>query len=286
MKKKLGIVLIILITILCIFLGIRTREKNGIVVTQLETNSDESLSYMLETSKNNIIMIDGGNYYDSEHLEKVLLEKGGVVDQWFITIAHPENFGAMQRILENGKIQINHIYISFNGADWYDEYEKDRYPQIAQFLDLIYSEEIIKKVYNVPLKYELLVDNLYITVLNTCNTELSGDYAGFNQSMVIKVDNTYKSMIFMGNIANEAAQKFRDNNLDEIDCEAVQISNNKQQNVDDKIYTEMTPKYIFIPVSKNADRTEADDYMEHLKKILNIEESYISADGDVTAKIW
>lgn len=288
MKKKISILLIILVTIACIYSGIRTREKNGIVVTQIQTQNSEALSYMLQTSKNNIIMIDGGSQQDSEHLEKILQDKGGSVEAWFITRAHPESFGAMKRILENEKIQVNHIYISFNEASWYCENESEKYSEIAEFLDFIYREDNIKKVYNVPLRYELLVDNLYFTVLNVANPALTGEFASWNQSMILKVNNTYKSMIFMGNIGQEGAKHFKDNNLDEIACDAVQIPNNGAS-IDNEIYQKMMPMYLFMPIPQKSDNEgieKAKNLENHLKNSLKIKQSYVGSAGDVTVKIW
>lgn len=244
MKSKLKILLIIFVTLGCIYLGFQTRKNKAINVTGIQTTKNSSLSYMLKTDKNNIVMIDGGSYEDSEYLENILLSNGGIVESWYITLAHSENFGALQRILENGKIQINHIYISFNSLEWYSIYEPERYDEISEFFDLIYSSEYSTVLGDVPNKFESIIDNLYITVLNIKNPELIDEYAGFNQSMVIKVSNTYKSIIFMGNIANEAAKKFKDNNLDEIDCDVVQISNNLTVNAQDEIYKLMTPENI------------------------------------------
>ncbi len=282
MKKKIGMILLIIVTISCIYLGVRTREKNGIMVTQIQTTSPIGLSYMLKSCENKIVMIDGGNAEDSKHLEEILQENGGVVESWFITRANPQNFGAMKQILENGKIQIQQIFISFNEASWYARLEQEIYPEIAEFLDLIYSENIIKKVYDVPLRHEVLVDNLHIRVLNVKNPEWNDGYATYNQSMVLKVSNTYKSMIFMGNLAQEGGQKFRDNNLDEINCDAVQVSNNGVQKVDDEVYQKMTPQYVFIPKSNQENQT----YQNHLEQFLKPEATYISSNGDTTVKIW
>lgn len=288
MKKKISILLIIVVTIACIYLGIQTREKNGMVITQIQTQEPEALSYMLQTSKNNIIMIDGGSQQDSQILEKILQDKGGNVEAWFITRAHPESFGAMKSILENGKIQVNHIYISFNDASWYSENEPEKYSEIAEFLDFIYREDNIKKVYNVPLRYELLVDNLYFTILNVANPTLTGEFASWNQSMIVKVTNTYKSMIFMGNIAQEGAKHFQDNNLDEIACDAVQIPNNGVS-IDQEIYQKMKPTYIFMPIPKNRNNTvieKAKSLENYFKNDLKIKESYVTSEEDVTVKIW
>ena len=150
---------------------------------------------------------------------------------------------------------------------------------IVEFMDLIYSSENMNKVQDIPNRFEIKIDNLYLTALNVKNPDLNGDYAGFNQSMVIKVNNTYKSIIFMGNIANQAAQKFKDNNLDEIDCDAVQISNNGAQHVNNEIYKKMTPEYLFMPASNK-------NYVDELKNILELEESNIFEGKNTEIKIW
>ena len=286
MKKKISIGLIIIVTIACIFSGIQTRKQNGFHVTQIQTNLPESLSYLIETPNHTNLMIDGGAYEDSEMLEEILIQKGGIVDSWFITIAHSQNFGALQKIIENGKVQINHIYISFNSREWYQTYEPDRYPEIAQFLDLMYSQSMLGKVQEIPNRFVTLIDNLYITALNVKNPEMNQTYAGFNQSMVIKVNNTYKSMIFMGNIAQTAAEQFRENNIDEIDCDAVQISNNEQQNISDEIYQKMTPDYLFMSVPKNGEQEEAKKYLEKIKQKVKAKQTYLSSNEPVTIKIW
>ena len=283
MKKKIGIILIILVKIGCCYLGFHTREQKAIKVTQIQTKQEESLSYLLETDKGNLIMIDGGSEADSEHLEELLLSKGGKVKAWYITVAHSQNFGALQSIIENGNIEIENIFMSFGSGEWYQEYEPDRYQAIDEFLSVV--NEKGQAIAGVPDRYEVLFDNLYVTVLNVSNEELNGEYAGFNQSMVIKVNNTYKSIIFMGDIADIAAEKFKDNNLDEIDCDAVQISNNDDQFVNDEVYQKMTPKYLFITIPENSDKEHARSYIETLKNKLNCENYYDSALGDVTVTI-
>lgn len=283
MKRKIQIAFLIFITIACIALGIYTRSQSGMLVTQIATTSEESLSYLVESKPNNLIMIDGGSYEDSQHLEQILMEKGGIVNGWFITTLHEQNFGALEKIIENDKIKVQNIYMTSNTRDWYETYEPERYAQTANFLNLLAEKSL--PVTGVPNRYEILVDNLYITVLNIANPEFTGNYAGFNQSMVIKINNTYKSMIFMGNIADEAAETFKDNNLDEIDCDAVQISNNGVQFVKDEIYQKMTPQYLFMPIPKNSNQEASMKYIQNLQKLLKSEEIYLSNHGDITVKI-
>lgn len=284
MKRKLGIFVIIIFTIFCVYLGIRTRKVNAINVTQIQTQSKESLSYMLKTKNNYIIMIDGGNYEDSEHLEDVLMQNGGVVSHWYITLAHNQNFGALQKIIEKGNIKVENIYISFNEMEWYQKYESDRVLSILEFLSVM--DEKKQNYAEIPANYEIQFDDWYISILNWKNPDFNGDYAGFNQSMIIKVNNMYRSIIFMGNSANQAGKFFKDNHLDEIDCDAVQVSNNGAQFIDNEVYQQMKPKYLLMSVPNGSNTDEAKNYISNLKNILNSEEVYLSNEEDKTLVIW
>lgn len=284
MKRKIGIVAIIIFTILCVYLGIKTRKLNAINVTQIQTKDQEALSYMLKTKNNYIVMIDGGNYEDSEHLEEVLMQNGGVVSHWYITLAHNQNFGALQKIIEKGNVQVDNVYISFNEMDWYQKYESDRVLPILEFLSVM--DEHNQNYAEIPANYEIQFDDWYISILNWKNPEFNQEYAGFNQSMIIKVNNMYRSVIFMGNSADKAAQFFKDNHLDEISCDAVQISNNGAQFVNNEVYQKMKPKYLLMPVSSESDTNEARNYINNLKNLLNSKEMYLSCDGDSNLIIW
>ncbi len=285
MKKKISILFLVVVTIGCLWLGIQTRKQNGIFVTQIQTQSAESLSYLVETKNHQLIMLDGGMEEDAEHLEQILLSKGGVVEAWFITLAHSQNFGALQKIVKNDKIQVNHIYISFNSSEWYQKHEPERYAETEKILDFIHSEAVLGKVQEIPNRFEVLIDHVYVTALQIKNPELT-NYAAFNQSMIIKMNTTYKSLIFMGNLAKEGAQKFKLHNLDEIHCDALQISNNQQQAIDDEIYQKMTPQTLFMPVPEQTDKTKAKQEIERLKQKLKAKEAYLSSEGDKTVKIW
>ena len=241
---------------------------------------------MIETKKNNIIMIDGGGLDDAEHLEQVLKGKGGIVDRWYITIAHKENFGALEQIIKNGNIEIRNIYMSFNSKEWYEQNEPDRVQEIEEFSDLLNDGELKDIAQEIPYKYEILVDDLYISALKLKSPELESQYLAEDQSMVIRVDNTYKSMIFMCSNTNTGAKAFKDDNLDLIDCDAVQISNNGKQNISDDFYQLMTPKYLFMNVTNLENASVQNQYLQHLKELLGAEQTFNSLDGDVNIRIW
>ncbi len=58
--KKIGIIfLLVLVTILCVALGFKTRYDNRIKIIQFEPQGPrQSMGYMLKTNKDKLIMID------------------------------------------------------------------------------------------------------------------------------------------------------------------------------------------------------------------------------------
>ena len=293
MKKFLIILLITIVTALCVFLGFRSRYNNGIVVTQFESQLASSMGYMIETKNNEIIMIDGGLPEDSEHIEDAILAKGGIVEAWFITHAHDGHYGALLEIIESGKVQINNIYASFNSAEWYETYDNDNYISIKHMLDVLDSEEVRNTVHAVSLRQEIHVDNLFFKILKANSPEQTIN-AGNNQSIVIKVSNNIKSMIFLGDLGSEYEEEFLLNNLDEIEADAVQVAHHGQAGVSDRIYNAINPKICFWPIpdwiwSNNpvdGSSTGSWKILETREWIEKIgAENYVAKDGDITINI-
>ena len=70
-------------------------------------------SYVLQTRKGSVIVMDGGLKTDSRKLMKVLKEKGSRVTAWFLSHPHGDHIGALNEILKNREeLQIDTIYHS------------------------------------------------------------------------------------------------------------------------------------------------------------------------------
>lgn len=302
MRKKLKvffmIVLLLLITLLCIAIGFQTRYKNAIVVTQFSQDGNRSMGYMLKTKENRIIMIDGGLPEYSEHIINVIKQNGGIVEAWFITHAHIDHASVILDALNDSNIKINNIYVSLNSKQWYEDYETDQ-GRIDFAINLIktFSEDNIKdKVHEVSLREEFNVDNLNFKILKTKNPEYIRN-AGNNQSIVIKVSNTYKSMIFLGDLGSEYEQDFINSNQDEIKSDAVQMAHHGQQGVSKAFYERISPQICFWPTpqwlweNNPGDGKYGSGPWKTLEtrlwiKELGITENYVAKDGDITVKIW
>lgn len=226
-RKILLSLLIVIVTIGCIFLGLKTRYAARLIVTGL---AGEGNGYVLTTSKNNTIVIDGGTQNDSVRLKQVLKEKANSnVTAWFLTSPVEENSGALLALLEDDEINIQQIYVSFNTRDWYGNSEADdaTLSKIEVLLDTIYNEKNRDKVVELERRTQYPFDNCMITPLEVKNEEIPSRKLA-DQTVILKVDNTFKNIIFFGNAGEVEKQYFIENDKDQFDCDVVQFSENRK----------------------------------------------------------
>ena len=269
LKRNVAIVLIIVITILCILSGIRTRHHAKLVITQL---AGEGNGYVLETSKNQLIIIDGGTKKESEHLQKIIQEKGeNQVLGWFITSPVSSNTGAFLEILKHHpEISIGHIYSSLNSGEWYEQtdLEDTEVAHIKELLEVINEKENLPKYIDLQRRVRYPFDNYFITPLELRDNE-STKMA--DQTIILKVDNSFKSAIFFGNIGSQESHLFFENDKDQFENELIQISTNAEDGISDELFTLLKTDKIMIS-GQNKWETKA--------------EIYEKQDGDSTIEIW
>lgn len=302
MKKKLKllfrIVLIIAITCLCIAAGFHTRHVNAIVVTQFGQDGNRSMGYMLKTKEDRLVMIDGGLPEYSNHIIDVIKENGGVVEAWFITHAHVDHASVILDALKDSDIQINNIYVSLNGKEWYEEYEVDqgRIDFATLLIDTLAEDGIKDRVHEVNLREEFNIDNLNFKILKIKNPEYI-ENAGNNQSVVIKVSNTYKSLLFLGDLGAEYQEDFINDNQDEIKADAVQMGHYGQHAVNKEVYEKIDPDICFWPTPEWLWENDPGDgtygtgpwetpYTRSWIEEIGVKENYVAAYGDVTVEIY
>ena len=278
MKRKLKILLriflIILVTALCVFAGLKTRQKKAIVVTQFGQTSEGSNSgYLLESETGRLIMIDGGNKEDADNVLDTIKRKGSFVEVWFITVPHKENAGVLLKALEDKDIQVGGIYLSVNDEEWYEKFEDENEKEfVSDFLETLENDDVRDKVHELNFRDEINIDNLFFKILKVKHPEYT-ENAGNNQSLVIKVSNNFKSMIFLGNLGEEYQDGFINDNQDEIEADAVQVSYHSENTLNEKIYEFIKPKKYFW--NTNEDVTNFDSEAEN----------YFTKYGDITTQV-
>ena len=257
LKRNVAIVLIMIITVLCILSGIRTRHQAKLVITQL---AGEGNGYVLETSKNQLIVIDGGTKEDTKSLKKIIQEKGNnQVLAWFITSPVSSNTGAFLEILKHhSEISIAHIYSSLNSGDWYEQtdLEETEIAHIKELMETITTKENLPKYIDLQRRVRYSFDNYFITPLELRDNQ-STKIA--DQTIVLKVDNSFKSAVFF------------ENDKDQFENELIQISTNLEEGISNELFDALKTDKIMIS-GQNKWETKA--------------EIYEKKDEELTVEIW
>lgn len=274
-RKVMMVFLLIVVTILCVLLGIRTRYNKRIILTQL---AGEGNGYIIETEKHNLIIIDGGTNNDSERIKEIIKEKGNpTVLAWFLTSPENNKSGALCEILNSdSEIKIENIYMSFiSYGEWYQnlELEPEELEKIYSTLNCIYADKNRDIVREMERRTQYQFDNYFITPLEVKDEEQFAADNLSNQTTILKVDNTFKNVIFIGDAGEEKVHYFKENDQDQFDCDYLQFSENKIISAGKEIFNAIKPKNTLIS------DIEFPSYVTS-------ENIYTKQYGEITLEIW
>ena len=265
-RKILLTILIIFVTAGCIYLGNKARYDSRIRITQL---AGEGNGYVLETSENSLIVIDGGNENDSQRLKQIITEKSSSnsVAAWFLTSVDELNSGAILKLIDDEDIKIENIYVSFNSAEWYENSVNDpeKLNYIENLVDKIYNENR-EKTTQLGRRAQFKIDNYIITALEVADDNLQGIE---NQTVILNVDNTFKNINFFGNIGKIEEKKFFENDKDMHNTDIIQLSGNGNYDLLNYI------KYKEALISN-----------ESLQMQIDAEKIYTKQNGEAFVEIW
>lgn len=271
-RKILLIILIIIVTISCIYLGYKTRYNNRLIVTQL---AGEGNGYVIQTSENNLIVIDGGTQNDATRLKEIIQEKGNSnVTAWFLTLPQGENSGALVKLLNDPDLTIANVYVSINTIEWYENLglEQTDIEEIKDLMNVLFEEKNRNKIIGMPRRGRYKVDNCFITALEVKDEQKLENVIS-DQTVILKLDNTFKNMIFLGNTGMEKGHYFKENNQDQFNCDSVQISTNGEETANPEIFEKINPKYVMVSG-------------DTVPKYIQAENMYTKSNGEFTLEIW
>ncbi len=202
----------------------------------------QSMSYIIDTPKGRVIVIDGGNDCDedSDNLYKELTKRDKKVDLWIITHAHSDHLGAITRIMEKEDfdIKIKRFCYNFPDTEWLMTQEDSELN--ARFLNCVKRLEIDVVT---PRKEQIIgVDKIFFEFIS-----VPSDYKKHENingtSIIFLVHFPKRDVLFTGDFDVTAEEEFFEHcDASKLRCDIVQMPHHGQNGVDRAFYELIMPK--------------------------------------------
>lgn len=294
--KNITIIIIVFFIIIAsaVVINQNTNQKK-IELTQLQANSHrQMMGYIIKTSKDKVIVIDGGTSEDAPNLEKHIKQLGNKVDIWFITHPHSDHAGAINEIIENTDIPIKKIYYTMNEVEWYQKHAPERAYEAENFAKVMQNERVKDIAEEVTLNQIINIDFIECQILGIKNPEITED-AFNNSSMVIKMNLPENSILFLGDTGEASGDKLLNTQKDKLQSNIVQVAHHGQNGAKESLYQEIQPSICLWPTPEwiwNNDNGEGENtgpwktfetrnWMEKLE----VKQNIIEKDGDITITV-
>jgi beta-lactamase superfamily II metal-dependent hydrolase len=214
--------------------------------------SSQMMSYVMSTRGGKVMVVDGGNRGDAPQLRKFLKPLGNRVHAWFLSHPHPDHVDALTAILqEQGSIDIDVIYASLLDEEWVAKHEPKpptHLESVRAFRRAVKKSDI--KLMEPLVGQEIRVDGNLIEILGIKNPEITSNAIN-NSSLVLKVSDSNKSVLFTGDLGVEGGGKLLESPLrDRLRADYVQMSHHGQRGVDLDFYRAVSPTACLWPTPR------------------------------------
>lgn len=204
-------------------------------------------SYVLVTGNGKVIVMDGGLPTDEARLRTKLRSVGNHVDAWFISHPHGDHVGALIPILESREgITIDTIYHSRLSAALLAQETSARNQYATPFYNALARQTETKVVDIQQTGQVYTIDGVKIKVLGIANTEIYNNTFN-NSSMILKVWDDTKSVLFLGDAGEECGEKVLKAYPQDLDCDYIQMAHHGQQGCNEKFYKTVNFKACLWP---------------------------------------
>ena len=210
--------------------------KSGFTLWQLPSQVDTiGNSFVFLTDKGRVIVMDGGMNDETLFLRGFIAALGNEVEAWFTSHPHNDHVGALTKILQKPDgMKINKVYHS----RFSDSLLACEAPYQQYALD--YYEALDKSGIEVANQTEPgltgQIDGLNFKILGVTNEEFRTNPYN-NSSMIIRVWDKAKSLVFLGDAGVECGNKALNGPYrKDHDCDYLQMAHHGQQGCDENFY--------------------------------------------------
>lgn len=214
----------------------RAGGKSTFTLWQIPSHRDTiGNSYVFRTESGKVVVMDGGYEHEVPFLRGFLGALGNEVEAWFISHPHPDHMEALNEILKAPQdLRIKAVYHS-RISEAVMKAEPQCEAQCREFYARLAEQKDIKVVDVQQPGLVLDFDGMQVKVLGVANEFVTNPYN--NSSMVMRVWDKSKSILFLGDAGVECGQKLLDGPFaDHLDSDYVQMAHHGQNGCDENFY--------------------------------------------------
>lgn len=234
----------------CAALAQTPAPRDTFTLWQLPQQSPtQMMSYVIQTVNDEVIVIDGGNEAEAGYLRGFLGALGDQVTLWIISHPHSDHVAALNVILDDpGTLQIDAIAAALPEVEWLKEHCPGETATVTHVERLRAGAERC----GIPLRELTLgetfeIDGVHSKVLGVCNPEIHANGVN-NSSMIWRMWDDRKSVLFTGDIGAEASEKVLNGPYrDELKADYLQMAHHGQAGATEAFYVAAAPRYCLWP---------------------------------------
>ncbi len=261
-------------------------RADGFVLWQLPNQTPtQMMSYVIRTTTGETIVIDGGMVGDTAYLRGFLAALGNHVTAWFFSHPHLDHVDAPVEIIADPRgVAIDAIYGSNPPDEWMVAHCSEQEIETARSV-----REAVPGLIDLELGQEMMIDGVRIEVLGIRNPDITANPIN-NQSIILRVSDDTKSVLFTGDLGVEAGEKaLQGPYADRLQADYVQMAHHGQHGVNEAFYQHVGAKYCLWPTPdwlwENDDGGGPDSgpwqtlVVREWMSRLDIRKHYVMADG-------
>lgn len=283
---------LLLFAVVCFFFltAYSQTGKSDFVLWQLPSQVNTiGNSYVFRMNNGKVVVMDGGVKEEAPYLRGFIAALGNEVEAWFISHPHDDHMGALNEILKDPRdIKIKTIYHSELPEEYYSKYEVDSKAPTIDFYSNLKKSGIPVVNFTEP-GTVIKIGKTCFKILSVRNPEITANPYN-NQSMVIRVWDKKKSMLFLGDLGREGGDKLLNGPYrKELNCDYLQMAHHGQNGVRKDFYRSIkfraclwpSPSWVYNNDAGKGYNTHTFETVEirNLMDELGIKEHFVSWKG-------
>ncbi|MBO4642432.1 MAG: MBL fold metallo-hydrolase [Bacteroidaceae bacterium] len=214
----------------------KTPRGSGFTMWQIPSHRNTiGNSYVFRTSGGKVVVMDGGFPEEEFTMRGFLGALGNEVEAWFISHPHDDHMGALWEILKQGTqdLHIKAIYHSklidkvIDAESTEAEKTRDFYERLSK------CDARVIDIQQPGIIYDY--DGMQLKILSVANDFTVNPYN--NSSMIMRVWDKRKSIVFLGDAGVECGKKVLDTPYKvDLDCDYLQMAHHGQNGCDEDFY--------------------------------------------------